>query len=302
MSSSSSLSPAWCASSCASSYSWVRAAGALVRALAVVTLGAALPACSVIYALNSDEENLACGPDNGAPRCLDGYTCVSADDGVERCVKAGFRQVGEPCRASAECADDAVCADAWATRCEDPVHRMNCALLDDDDSGLRCRARCKDTLPRCASDTRCFEDDGVEAPYCQQGVCAGDSDCVVGGAGGLCIEEAFNGGRSGLCSPQCAPLRCSDGGDDCPCRDDESCATPADETVSSRAVCTPTGAIGEGLTCDSANPCADGLTCAPLNTNTSVCLRWCAVSGGAPACSGGACNGVTGDPSLGVCQ
>jgi hypothetical protein len=260
-------------------------------------------ACTVLFALNSDEENLPCGPDNGAPRCLEDYTCVVADDGVERCVKAGFKEVGEPCRSNAECADDGVCADAWATRCDDPTHRMNCALLDEDDRGLRCRARCADTIPRCASDTRCFAgpDDG-DIPFCQKGVCASDSDCVVGGTGGLCIEEAFNGGSSGLCSPQCAPLRCFDGGDDCPCLADESCATPADEAVTNRAVCTPTGAIGEGLTCDAGNPCANGLTCALLSDSSTVCLRWCAVGGGAPACSAGICGSVVGDPALGLCQ
>lgn len=273
---------------------------AFVGVVGVVGVVGATSACSVLYALNASEENLACGPDDGTPRCLDGFTCVPADDGVERCVKAGFKQLGEPCKASEECADDGVCADAWATRCDDPSNRMNCALLDQGDLGLRCRARCTDDLPRCASDTRCFEDGDV--PFCQKGVCATDSDCVANGTGGLCVEEAQNGGRSGLCSPQCEPLRCFNGGEDCPCVAGESCATPADEAVSSRAVCTPTGVIGEGLTCDPANPCAEGLTCAFLNTRVFVCLRWCAVAGGAPACNAGQCRGVAGDPSLGTCQ
>jgi hypothetical protein len=281
----------------------VLVARVVVGVSALVAAVAATPACSVLYAFNANEENLACGPDNGTPRCLDGYTCVLAGDDVERCVKAGFKALGERCTVSEECADDGVCADAWATSCDDPAHRMDCALLDDNDTGPRCRARCKDTIPRCASDTRCFEGGDLgDVPFCQKGVCAGDTDCVADGIAGLCIEEAFNGGRSGLCSPLCSPLRCFDRGEDCPCLADESCAGPVDETVSARAVCTPTGGIGEGLTCDAANPCANGLTCAPLNTGTSICLRWCAVAGGAPECNSGVCNGVAGDPTLGVCQ
>jgi hypothetical protein len=278
-----------------------RTFGGLLALLLVLLLP--LSSCSVLYALSSSEENLPCGADDGTPRCLDGFTCVLADDDVERCVKAAFQKLGESCRTSAECADDGVCADAWATRCDDPVHRINCAQVDDDDLGLRCRARCEDELPRCASDTRCFAgvDDG-DVPFCQRGVCGSDSDCVAGGAPGICLEEAFNGGRSGLCSPQCEPLRCSDGGDDCPCLAGESCVTPIDEALSARAVCLPTGAIAEGLTCDAGNPCADGLTCAPLSSGVSVCLRWCAVAGGAPACAQGVCNGVAGNPQLGVCQ
>jgi hypothetical protein len=281
----------------------VRGVTAAAAALACALVVAATPACSVLYALNASEENLACGPDDGTPRCLDGYACVLADDGVQRCVKAGFKQTGEPCKTSEECADDGVCADAWAERCTDPTHRMDCALLDDNDTGLRCRAPCKDTAPPCASGTRCFAGDGDgEIPFCQKAVCAGDTDCVADGVTGLCIEEALNGGRSGQCRPQCEPLRCFDGGDDCPCQTGESCASPPDEVVSARAVCTPMGGIGEGLTCDAANPCADGLTCAPLNTNTSVCLRWCAVAGGAPSCNAGVCRSVAGNPSLGLCQ
>jgi hypothetical protein len=288
---------------CCPSASGPSAAAVTLRIIAAAIVLATAAACTVLYAWNSDEENLACGPDDGSPRCLQGYTCVPADDGIERCVKAGFKTLGEPCRASTECADDGICADAWATRCDDPTHRMSCALLDENDRGLRCRAPCKNALPACASGTRCFDgpDDG-DVPFCQQGACAADSDCVGGGEAGLCLEEAFSGGRSGLCSPVCAPLRCFDRGEDCPCLPTESCATPVDEGVSNRAVCTPTGVIGENQTCDDANPCADGLTCVLLSNNVHVCQRWCAVGGGAPACTSGVCNGVPGDPFLGLCQ
>jgi hypothetical protein len=263
-------------------------------------------ACSVLYAVNADEENLLCGPDDGTPRCLDGFACVKADDDLERCVRAGFKEVGDDCVVSEECVDGAVCADAWATRCPQGADdSLDCALVDASDRGLKCRAPCDARDFTCPSGTRCFagENDG-DVPFCQQGTCAADSDCVAGGVGGLCIEEALSGGRSGLCRVQCEPLRCFEGGPGCPCLPDENCAGPVDETVSARAVCSAAGVIGEGLTCNAANPCEPGLTCVLRSDGLQVCLRWCAVAGGAPACGGNLvnCTGVVGDPSLGICQ
>jgi len=277
-----------------------------VAALALVAWAAlSSAACSVVYAVSADEEGLLCGPDDGSPRCLEGFACVRADDDLERCVRAGFKQVGDDCVVSEECEDGAICADAWATRCPAGGDSLDCALVDANDRGLKCRLLCDDRDFSCPSGSRCFagENDG-ERPFCQQGTCAADSDCVAGGVGGLCIEEGLSGGRSGLCRVQCEPLRCFDGGPDCPCGAGESCAGPVDETVSARAVCSATGVIGEGLTCNAANPCDDGLTCVLRSDGLQVCLRWCAVAGGAPACGAQApaCGGVAGDPSLGICQ
>jgi hypothetical protein len=257
----------------------------------------------VLYLVNSDPEGLACGPEDGTPRCLEGFACVKGDDALERCVRAGFKGIGEECNVTEECSEDAVCADAWATRCpEGASTSMDCALVDAADRGLRCRKLCNEQNLSCGIGTRCFAgvDDG-EKPFCQQGTCATDSDCVAAGLEGLCIEETLGGGRSGLCRVRCEPLRCADRGEDCPCRADESCATPVDEVVTGRGVCSATGVLGEGVLCDAANPCDDGLTCALRSDGLQVCLRWCLVGGGAPACGiGQGCASV--DGALGLCQ
>lgn len=274
----------------------------LVLLLAVVSTG-----CTAIYFFNSDEENLICGPANvnGTPRCKDGFVCIEAADGFERCVKEGFKEEGEDCLDSGECKDGGVCADIYAERCDGdvilPEHELDCALRDQSDKGLRCRKPCsKDFL--CGADQRCFDVEGV-GNFCQKGTCASDNDCVAGVNQGICIQEALNGGRSGLCRKTCDPLGCFGGGV-CPCADDENCTTPPDEAfVSARAVCLAAGAIGVGFTCDAANFCVDGATCASFG-DFSSCVQWCRVGGGgAPACDAGTCGGVDGsEPQLGVCQ
>lgn len=264
--------------------------------------------CTALYAFNSSEENLPCGPDdaNGSPRCKDGFVCVQADDGIERCLVAGFKEEGDACLDSGECKDGGICADIYAERCDGdviaPEFELDCALRDSNDAGLRCRRPCKDDLT-CGADLRCFDVGGV-GNFCQQGTCAGDNDCVAGVQSGLCIQEGLNGGRSGLCRKECDPLSCNGGAGVCPCADDENCATPPDDGfVSARAVCLPAGVIEAGFTCDAGNFCASGATCVPIG-NVEACLQWCRVGGGgAPACDAGTCGGVDPvDAALGVCQ
>ncbi len=276
---------------------------------AFVALIAALStSCTVLFFANSNEENLVCGPDDGSARCLDDFVCVEASDGVERCVKAGFKQEGEVCVASGECADEGVCADVFGGRCGDdiaPEHVMDCALRDLADTGLRCRRPCNDDFT-CGADLRCF-DLGIEElpPFCQEGTCSSDSDCLANNTRGLCIEEGLNGGRSGLCRVQCNPVDCFDLGSDCTCVAGQACASPPDEgAVSARAICTVPGTFGQGLTCDVLNGCLAGFTCAPVENVGGVCAQWCLASGGgAPACDSGACQGVDAtDPTIGICQ
>jgi hypothetical protein len=266
--------------------------------------------CTALYLFNASEENLPCGPEdaNGTPRCLDGFVCVEADDGIERCLKAGFKEEGAACIDSGECKDGAVCADVYAERCDGDVvaseFKIDCALRDQGDRGLRCRRACKDDFT-CGADLRCFEVEGLP-PFCQKGTCASDNDCVGAGTQGLCIQEALNGGRSGLCREKCEPLDCFGGAGACPCDVGDNCATPPDEgVVSARAVCQPSGTITAGNTCDAANLCASGSTCASFG-DFSACAEWCRVGGGgAPVCNnpGDGCVGVdNAEPALGICQ
>lgn len=278
----------------------------------VLLLLAALSAssCTFIYLFNSDEENLQCGPAdvNGTPRCNDGFVCITAADGIERCVKAGFKNEGDACIDSGECKDGAVCADVYADRCDSsdgvpPEFELDCALRDQGDKGLRCRKACNDDF-LCGENQRCFDVEGLDL-FCQKGTCSTDSDCVAGVNQGICIQEGLNGGRSGLCRKKCDPLGCFDnaaGG--CPCADDENCATPPDETaLSERAVCLPPGVILAGQTCDAANFCELGATCVPFDGGFSACIQWCRFgAGGAPACNGGTTCQDIGAGALGICQ
>jgi hypothetical protein len=255
--------------------------------------------CSVLYATTSSEENLLCGPDDGRPRCLEGYTCIRAADDEDRCVLAGFKETGDPCVASAECKDGGICADAYAELCPDGSTDLNCARVNDADGGPRCRAPCNEAAGfSCDGNDRCFFFEGLE-PFCQIGTCASDTDCE-GATPALCVGER-GGGRNGVCFVACDPLACFDG--DCPCGDGEACAMPADEfTVSTRNVCDLAGLIPAGAGCDVQNPCVEGSTCVFRTDGAAVCAQWCRVGGGAPACNAGLCQGVQQGSALGICQ
>lgn len=254
-------------------------------------------ACTILYATGSDEENLVCGPEGG-PRCLEGFACVEQDDGVERCVRAGFKEVGDDCNDTAECVAGAICADAYASLCGNDTSDINCSNLEGSDTGFKCRAACDD-VGGCGDGTRCFFFDGI-APFCQAGTCATDSDCTRGGVDNLCITESS--GRDGLCAIKCDPLGCHDGSA-CTCALDQACATPVDEAVSARAVCGEIGVINPGEVCDVLNPCVDGASCVVTTAGFSQCVQWCRVGGGAPACDNGLCQGIdASDPDLGICN
>ena len=278
--------------------------------LGVVLLAVLSSSCSVLYLFNSSEENLPCGPAdvNGTPRCLDGFVCIEATDGIERCVKAGFKEEGDSCIDSGECKDGGVCADVYSERCDGdvvlPEHELDCALRDQGDKGLRCRKPCNDQL-LCGADQRCFDVEGLP-PFCEQGTCTTDNDCVAGINQGICIQEALNGGRSGLCRKVCDPIDCFDNNAaGCTCAADENCATPPDESggfATTRAVCLPAGVIGPNLTCDEANFCAAGSTCV-LSAGAVQCKQWCRSAGqGAPQCDTGSCADVAGNSGTGICQ
>jgi len=265
--------------------------------VAACALGAG---CSIIFATSSDEENLLCGPDNGQPRCLDGFACVRAADEQERCVRAGFKDVGEPCLADAECDNGGVCADAYAELCPSGSTDINCGRVDESLEGLRCRAPCDAATGfSCDEGDRCFFFEGL-APFCQTGTCATDTDCEGLAVPALCVGEQ-NGGRSGFCVPFCDPLGCFDNSD-CACVDGESCALPPDEfVVSTRNVCTGAGVLQPGEACDVVNPCVEGSSCVFRNDGVGVCAQWCRVGGGAPACQVGVCQGVQQGSALGIC-
>lgn len=275
-----------------------RAATVFVAALAFVTVGAG---CSIIFATSSSEENLLCGPDNGQPRCLEGYACVADAEGAERCLLAGFKGVGEPCLADAECDNDGVCADAYAELCPNGSTDINCGRVDENIEGLRCRAPCDAAtgFSCSADDDRCFFFDGLD-PFCQAGTCASDSECEDLAVPALCVGEGS--GRSGFCVPFCDPLGCFDNSD-CPCAEGDACALPADElVVSTRNVCSAAGVIEPGFGCDVLNPCVEGSSCVFRNDGTGVCVQWCRVGGGAPTCNAGVCQGVQQGSALGICQ
>ncbi len=271
-----------------------------IHTVSLVSIAAVVASCSIIYATSSSEENLLCGPDDGNPRCLDGYACVRAADQQERCVLAGFKDVGEPCLADAECADGGVCADAYAELCPAGSTDINCGRVDDATGGLRCRAPCDEATGfSCDGDDRCFFFDGL-TPFCQQGTCASDTDCEGAAVPALCVGET-GGGRNGFCVVACDPLACFDG--DCPCAAGEGCAMPADEfSVSTRNVCSAAGGILPGAACDVLNPCVEGSSCVFRNDGTAVCVQWCRVGGGAPTCDSGVCQGVQQGSALGICQ
>jgi len=286
---------------------FLRSSRPVFLALATIALASAT-GCTALYFFNASDENLPCGPDDasGDPRCKDGFACVRADDDIDRCVKAGFKEEGEDCVATEECKDQgAVCADVYAERCDGDVipveFEIDCARRNPADKGLKCRRACKDDFT-CGADFRCFDVAGLGA-FCQAGTCASDSDCLAGVVEGLCIQEGLNGGSSGLCRKSCDPLACAGAAGVCVCADDENCATPPDEGfVSARAVCLPAGTVGVGETCDSGNFCDFGGTCANFGA-FSACAQWCRVGGGAPACNAGACGGVdVGNENVGVCQ
>lgn len=273
----------------------------------VVVVTAAASGCTIIYATTSSEENLLCGPVNGdEPRCLDGYTCVTAADDVDRCVRAAFKKVGEPCAASEECVDDGICGDGYATLCPAGSTDLNCSRLANADTGLRCRAPCDDANGfACDSGDRCFfNDDNIN--FCQVGICASDSDCSGDGVVGVCVGEIQNGGRSGLCAAGCGPLACFDRdiAGNCPCVDGEACATPPDETgASAHNICTAAGPNVAGDQCDVIDNCVDGDTCVQRTSNDFLCVQWCRVGGGAPVCSAGTCIDIDPrEPALGICQ
>ena len=281
---------------------------ALLVALALLSLSVSSlssSSCTVLYFVNSSEDDLPCGPNDGNARCLPDFVCVEAVDGVERCVKAGFKQEGEACVDSGECADEGVCADVYAGRCgEDQLAEdvLDCALRNAADGGLRCRRKCN-ADSTCGADLRCFDLKVDELqPFCQEGTCATDGDCFANNQRGFCVDEGLNGGRSGLCRVLCDPLACFNLGDDCSCVDGLACASPPDDgAVSSRAICDDPGSIGQGFTCDASNGCLAGFTCAPIEGIGGVCLQWCdANGGGAPACDQGACQNV--DGAVSVCR
>ncbi len=265
--------------------------------------------CTIIYATTSSEENLACGDINGdEPRCLDGFTCVTAADDIDRCVRAAFKALGDECIASEECVDDGICADGYATLCPAGSTDLNCLRLANADTGLRCRAPCDDANGfTCQSGDRCFFNDGI-TPFCQVGICESDSDCAGSGVDGICVGEILNGGRSGLCAVGCDPLGCFDRnvGGDCPCASDEACATPPDETgATAHNICTFAGPNAAPNTCDVIDNCIDGNTCVQRTAGDFLCVQWCRVSGGAPVCPASAPRCTDVDPSvpeLGVCQ
>lgn len=275
--------------------------------IALVVTAAATSSCTILFATTSSEENLPCGPVNGdEPRCLADYTCVTAADGIDRCVRAGFKAVGDACVASTECADGGICGDGYANLCPAGSTDPNCARLANADTGLRCRAPCDDANGfTCESGSRCFFNEG-NINFCQVGICASDSDCSGDGVEGICVGEILNGGRSGLCAPACDPLRCFDRdiAGNCPCADDEACATPPDETgPSAHNICTAVGDLSAPAQCDVVENCIDGDTCVQRG-DVFLCVQWCRVGGGAPSCPGGInCVGV--DPAqntLGICQ
>ncbi len=264
--------------------------------LAAVVVAAMSVGCTLVYFTTSDPEGLLCGPEGG-PRCEDGFACVLANDGKERCARAGFKDVGEECVDSAECKDGGICADAYAEGCPDGSSDINCQKSVASDPGLRCRAPCDEDTFAC-DNARCFFFEGVE-PFCQKGTCATDSDCEGGADPAICVDES--GGRSGLCQLSCDPIACFDG--DCPCLDGDACAMPADEfVVSTRNVCTQAGTLVAGDTCNVLNPCAVGHSCVFRNDGTAVCVQWCRVGGGAPSCNAGVCQNVAGGAELGICQ
>ena len=281
----------------------------VVDSVAVVVMALAFAAfstgCTLIYATTANEENLPCGTDPEVPRCLDGYACVTAEDKIDRCVRAGFKAVGEACVASEECADGGFCADGYAGLCPVGSTDLNCARLANADTGLKCRAPC-DTANgfSCSAGNRCFfAGSEGEIAFCQVGICASDSDCSGGGVDGICVGEFVSGGRSGLCAPACDPLGCFDN-TDCPCADEETCGTPPDEAgASAHNICNPIGDRVGGQVCDPLNPCGFNETCVQRNVGDFVCVDWCRVGSGAPECVGGArCDGVDlANPLLGVC-
>ncbi|HEY1098345.1 MAG TPA: hypothetical protein VGF99_05435 [Myxococcota bacterium] len=282
----------------------MRHISSLCVAVVVAAVVGGTAACSVIWATTSSEENLACGPDDGSPRCLDGFACVPASDGVERCVRAGFKAVGEECVASEECADGAVCADAYAELCQAGSTDPNCARLANVDTGLRCRAPCAAGTDACDAGTRCFFFEDKPA-FCQAGICATDSDCTGGGVVGICVGETEGGGRDGLCAIACSPLDCFERNANCGCAAEEACAQPPDEALpSARNICQAHGELVSPSLCGGDQLCADGYTCAArVGAGDFVCTQWCRVGGGAPECNNaGRCqNADLNVPALGIC-
>jgi hypothetical protein len=267
--------------------------------VAVLLTTLSVGACTILYATTSSPENLLCGP-VGGPRCDEGFACVRNASDEERCVRAGFKAVGEACGDSAECADGGVCADAYAELCPDDSTDINCDRTANSDTGLRCRAACDESFS-CGNndDDRCFFFEGID-PFCQKGTCATDSDCEGAAVPAFCVGE--RNGLSGFCSVACDPLGCFDNSS-CTCTDTEACAMPVDEfVVSTRNVCGPIGVIEAPNQCDVLNPCVDGSSCVFRNDGSAVCVQWCRVGGGAPGCEGGVCQNVVQGSPLGICQ
>lgn len=271
---------------------------------AVMTLLSLCSSCSVMWALSADETGLACGPDDGSPRCLEGWACVQ-----EKCVKAGFKAVNELCEATIECQDGLVCGDGYAGCADDLADDLNCALFDDAQSSGRCRPRCDPDAPNCADGQRCFASNSADdGGYCQVGTCGEDGDCQgIAGSLGLCAGMQGDG-LTGLCLEQCDPLTCAAGacsgcdGLDDQADDNKTCVPVPGEGVSSRTVCDAMGSLTEGQDCGAGTDfCGLGLFCLKPQVGNAVCAKWCRLLGGNPACDvGRTCTGVT--ATLGFCQ
>ena len=268
----------------------LRARAALMSLAAGLSLSA--PACTVIYAFNSDPGGLAC--ESG--QCLDGYTCV---DNI--CVNAGAKKAGDLCAKTAECESGLYCGSQYRQCVEgDPAadnganDDVNCALTVDEDEDMRCRLICDpaETAP-CPQGQRCWlpppDTEGVTG-FCQQGTCAADSECASQDA--LC-SGAIGLGKLGTCSENCDPLECTaqtcsgceglDGVPDAP----YTCAPPIFESVTLRTVCTDAGGIPPYGACGSINGdlCSPGTFCIESTTGGSpFCSPWCRFPSGAPAC------------------
>jgi hypothetical protein len=240
-----------------------------------------LSSCSALWFVNADEEGLLCGPDDGNPRCLDGFFCASDNT----CKPGAFRKEGDVCTQTEECGANLFCGDAVVDFCSngDPDN-INCNLFPADTGGLRCRSVCGATTP-CGNGLRCFPVVNLAVDgLCQPGACETNSQC----GNGLCLAKSAASGKTGLCFEFCDPLSCIDGractgcgGQDGLLDSNRACELPffGGNEVGGLPVCfeIPPEILGVGAGCNVNGECGRGLTCFPTGAGPR-CLQFCELS------------------------
>lgn len=272
-------------------------------ALLLVATALFLSACTGLWFLVQDPENLPCAPDG---ECLAGYVCID-----EVCRRAEAKGVGETCTIDSEC-ESRICADAYDPEfCGD---QLSCQTIGRTQADYRCRAPCSgtnvDVRQECASGERCHQVTRREENqlFCQEGVCDVDSDCGINSnvnpdQRNLCVGAAVNVGESGTCARGCDPLQCNPDTGCTGCPQSEASCENVDFAAPDRFGCLPPGVARAGELCDFVqNFCAPGSFC-PSTAPGTVCVKFCNANGGAPACEGAQlCSPIAGTDGVGFCQ